>query len=345
MSSVRFGDSSRFSHEVAYLLPWKDALVPDLAHLGVPVHCLDGARGVGWLGRLRSLIRERGIDLVHGHSPYPMVGARLALHGRCHLVYTEHNVWSRYHRATYWANLLTYSRNEHVFAVSEHVRLSANLPGALRFLRMPPIETLHHGPDPVALSAVSPEGVREELGLPDGVLVVGTVANLKAHKGLDHLLRAAVDVRRAIPDVRFVVVGQGPLQHELREQARELGLNGTVVFTGYREDAPRVAAAFDVFVLSSLYEGLSIALVEAMALGKPAVVTAVGGLPEVVVDGEHGLVVPPGNPSSLAEGILSLLRDAERRARLGDAARRRVADFDIRKAVRRIEEVYEEILR
>jgi glycosyltransferase involved in cell wall biosynthesis len=345
VSSVRHADATRFIYEVAYLLPWKAALVSDLEAAGVTVHCLDGARGGAWIRRLRSLVRERGFEIVHGHSPYPMVGARLALRGRSHLVYTEHNLWSRYHPATFWSNLLTYSMNEHVFAVSDSVRISARYPAPLRFLRMPPVETLYHGPDPAALAAAdASEDIRASLGVRYGVPLVGTVANLKAHKGYPHLLHAAQYVRQAVPEARFVLVGQGPMEAELRHQAQELGLDGTVIFAGYREDALSVIKTFDVFVLPSLFEGLSIALMEAMALGKPSVVTRVGGLPEVVTHEEHGLVVPPADPRALAQAIVALLRDKSWRTRLGSAARVRAMDFDIRQAVRRVEDVYEELL-
>jgi glycosyltransferase involved in cell wall biosynthesis len=117
-----------------------------------------------------------------------------------------------------------------------------------------------------------------------------------------------------------------------------------VVFTGFREDVSRLLAAIDLFVLSSLHEGLSIALMEAMALGKPPVVTWVGGLPELVRDKEEGLLVPPADPAALAAGIDRLLQDAALRDRLGRTARRRAAEFDIRAAVRRMEEVYAELL-
>lgn len=345
VGAARYADGSRFRYEVAYLLPWKRALVNEVEALGVPVHCLEGARGVAWAGRLRRLVRGRGIDLVHAHSPYPAILARLVLPRRIPIVYTEHNVWSRYRLPTYWGNALTYPRNDRVFAVADHVRRSVRYPPGLRFLRMPPVETLYHGLDPALLSGgASPDGVREDLGIPERVPVVGTVANLKAHKGHRHLLEAAARVRMAVPEARFVLVGQGPMEDELRRRARELGLDGNVVFAGYREDALRVAAAFDLFVLPSTHEGLPIALVEAMALGKPAVVTAVGGVPEVVEDGAHGLVVPPGDPGALARAIVTLLRDARLRERLGAGARRRAADFDIRRAVRRMEQVYEELL-
>jgi glycosyltransferase involved in cell wall biosynthesis len=126
--------------------------------------------------------------------------------------------------------------------------------------------------------------------------------------------------------------------------AETSGLNGTIVFAGFREDALRVASAFDVFALASTYEGLSIALLETMALGKPAVVTRVGGLPEVVDDGVTGLLVPSGSPESLAGAIVRLLKDPGLRDRLGEAGRVRAETFDIRLAVRRTEEVYGELL-
>jgi glycosyltransferase involved in cell wall biosynthesis len=261
------------------------------------------------------------------------------------IVYTEHNLWERYHRATYWGNLLTYPRNDHVFAVSNHVRDSVVYPKPFSILSMPAIETLYHGPDPEDLAAVSrqPVDAREELGIPKDAPVVGTVANLKPHKGHEQLLRAAVEVRRSVPDARFVLVGQGPIERRLRDRTRVLGIEDAVIFTGYREDALQVMQMFDVFVLSSVQEGLAIALIEAMALGKPAVVTRVGGLPEVVEDGEEGFVVPPSDPRALARAIIAVLQDRALSDSFSVAARRRADTFKIENAVRRIEDVYAEL--
>lgn len=345
VSAAPYLDTTSFQYEVAYLLPRKDALVDRLETFRLPVHCLDGARGPGWMRRLRAVVREHEIDLVHSHSPFVGVGARMALRGK-RLVHTEHNVWERLQRATYWGNLLTFFRNDHVFAVSEQVRASIRYPRILRFLRMPPVETLHHGLDPEAVASWQfRDEVREEFGLPGEAPVVGTVGNLTPKKQHRDLLDAAVKVRSEFPDLRVVLVGLGPLESALREQARRLGLGSTVIFAGFRDDVPRVVSAFDVFVLSSVHEGLPISMLEAMALGKPVVVTEVGGIREVVEHGKEGLIVPTGNPAALAEGILTLLRDASMRERFGEAGRRRAADFDIRSTVRRIEEVYEELLR
>lgn len=339
-------DRTRFDYEVAYLLPWKDALVKDLEDADVPARCLEGPRGVAWVGRLRRMVADERFDLVHAHSPVAAAAARLALGtGAPPIVYTEHNVWERYHRATYWTNMLTFSRNRHVFAVSDHVRDSIRYPRGLGHLRLPPLETLYHGIDQDSIARwADRDGVREELHIAPDDLVVGTVANFKSHKRLDQLLRTFALVRRGLPDVRFVLVGQGPLEGRLRHLAHALGLDDRVVFTGFREDAPRVCSTFDVFAVSSEHEGLSIALIEALALGKPAVVTDVGGLSEVIEDGRQGYIVPVGHASALAYRIVQLLQDHELRSRMGAEGRERARVFDIRNSVRRMEQVYREIL-
>jgi glycosyltransferase involved in cell wall biosynthesis len=344
-SGAPYLDTEQFRYRFAYLLPWKDSLVAELEAGGLPVDCLDGAKGLGWVGRLRGLVRREGIDLVHAHFLLAVSAPRAALGRRPRIVYTEHNVWSRYHPATYAANLATFPRNDHVFAVSDEVRASVRYPGPLRSLPMPPVETLHHGLDQAAVAGWGgPDGVRAELGIPEDAPVVGNVANFKAAKDHPTLLAAAARVRERVPEVRFVLIGQGPLEPETRRLAAELGLEGTVVFTGFRTDAHRLLAALDVFTLSSTYEGLPIALIEAMALGRPAVVTRVGGVPEVLGDGAQGLLVPPRDPAALADGLLRLLGDPGLRDRMGAPARARAADFDIRKAVRRMEQVYAGLL-
>jgi glycosyltransferase involved in cell wall biosynthesis len=339
-------DTARFEYRAAYLLPWKDSLVKDLEEAGVRTVCLGNPPRVAWPARLRRLITQERIDLVHAHSPVPASVARLLLPRRgVKMVYTEHNVWERYHPLTRSANALTFPLNDHVFAVSDHVRDSVRYPSALARLRMPVVETLYHGIDPNSVDVwTTRNGVREELGIKEGAPVVGTVANFKPHKRLDILLRAAGVVRRNIPDVRFVFVGKGPTETEVHQMARSLHLDETVVFSGFREDAPRVVTSFDVFVLSSEFEGLSIAAVEALALGKPVVVTSVGGLPEVVRDDVEGFVVPPGDHRALAERIIQLLRDPMLRARMGAAGCIRAEAFDIRRSVSRMESVYEELL-
>ncbi|MDQ4131030.1 MAG: glycosyltransferase, partial [Actinomycetota bacterium] len=346
-SSAPYYARDRFDYEAAYLLPDKVGLVDELVQAGVPVRCLEGARGMSWTVRLRTLVREHDIDLVHVHSPYAAIGARLALPrpGGPRIVYTEHAPWDYYKRPTYWGNLLTFHHNDHVFAVSDYVRAAIRMPSALRSLSLPPIETLYHGLDPSAVQTWgSGDGVREELGIPDDAPVVGTVANFRPQKRYDLLLHAAARVLRTVPGARFILVGQGPLEAQTRRLAHRLGLEASVVFAGYRDDVPRVARTFDVFVLASGYEGLSIALIEAMMLSRPCVVTRVGGVSEVVEHGRNALVANPDDPVDLAACVTTLLRDRALAARLGAEARLRAADFQIPNAVRRQEQVYGELL-
>jgi glycosyltransferase involved in cell wall biosynthesis len=148
-----------------------------------------------------------------------------------------------------------------------------------------------------------------------------------------------------VPAARFVVFGRGEDHAPLRTLTAHLGIGDRVRFAGFRPYEQRFYPALDVSVLTSLTEGLSIALLESMNHGLPVVVTRVGGNPEVVLDGETGFLVPPRDPAGFAERVVALLRNPELRARMGRAARRRVAErFDVKEAARRYLEVYEEVL-
>jgi glycosyltransferase involved in cell wall biosynthesis len=165
--------------------------------------------------------------------------------------------------------------------------------------------------------------------LPREGRVVGTVGRLVEQKGLRQLVEAAPLVLEHHSDVRFVVVGDGPLRAELEAAAGDRFL-----FTGWREDVPELLASFDVYALPSLYEGLVYAVIEAQAAGVPVVATPVGGVRENVVDGETGVLCRPGDAESLAAGINRLLDDPGEARRLADAARRRVFErYDVRRMV------------
>jgi glycosyltransferase involved in cell wall biosynthesis len=155
------------------------------------------------------------------------------------------------------------------------------------------------------------------------------------------MLRALRLLHRTRPGVRLVVVGTGPLEQHLRQEARELGLAESVLFLGMRDDVPDLLPGFDVFGLTSRFEGLPIALLEALAAGLPAVATTVGGVPEVITDGREGLLVPPGSPEAFALAVQQILDDDVLSAGMSKAAQDRSAAFDVRHAVRRIEQIYE----
>ena len=186
---------------------------------------------------------------------------------------------------------------------------------------------------------------RERLGLPAreaGVSVVGTVGRLEVRKGTDVLLRAAAELKKkGLSDVRVVVVGDGPLRDELPALAARLGIADRVHMLGDRSDVHEVLGALDVFILPSRTEGMSNALLEAMATALPVVATAVGGNPEVVAAETTGVLVPSDNPTAMAEAIARLLASPATAARLGAAARVHVEErYSAPAMVRRLETVY-----
>ncbi|MEO1057642.1 MAG: GNAT family N-acetyltransferase [Actinomycetota bacterium] len=203
-------------------------------------------------------------------------------------------------------------------------------------------ETLQHGIDvaSVAAAAAHRGRIRNELGIGSDELVVGTVANFRPQKDYPNLLQAArLLADRDVP-VRLVAVGQGPQESETCELRNELGLQERVILTGFRNDATSVMGACDVFTLASRWEGLPVALMEALALGLPVVATDVGGVGEELVDGKTALLVPPSDAASLAHAIERVVTAPELREALARAASERAVDFDVVSAVARIEAAY-----
>jgi glycosyltransferase involved in cell wall biosynthesis len=155
--------------------------------------------------------------------------------------------------------------------------------------------------------------------------VITCVARLMPQKGHAYLLQAMAQVSAQVPGARLLLAGEGPLRGELEAQAERLGLNGRASFLGLvpRAQLPDLLARTDVVVLASHWEGLPVALIEAMSAGKPIVASRVGGNPELVADGDNGLIVPPADADQLAEALIRLARDAGLRERMGRASRQR----------------------
>jgi glycosyltransferase involved in cell wall biosynthesis len=239
----------------------------------------------------------------------------------------------------YWLNRFTHPLADRVTCVSQQV---ADF--VAREVGIPSEETvvIPNGVDLHRFDRLpAKQEVRRTLGLPNDELLVGTVTRLNPVKRLDVLLRAVA----ALEGVHTVIVGDGPERRQLEAMADQLGLADRVHLVGHQQDVRPWLAALGVFVLSSDWEGMSNALLEAMAAGLPIVATAVGGVPEVVVDDATGLLVPPGDPNALAEAITRLLRDPDLRRTMGQAGRARVVQhFSIDETVRLTEELYTTLL-
>ncbi len=192
--------------------------------------------------------------------------------------------------------------------------------------------------------APSREIARRRLGIdPEALLVVGA-GRLIRIKGFQTLIRAFPEVVRAFPNARLVIAGEGPLRDGLLKEAQDLGVGADVEIRGGFEGIWPVLSASDLVVVPSLNEGMGRVLVEAMALGRAVVASAIGGIPAVVVDGETGLLVPPEDPEALAQAVGELLKNPERRARMGEAGRRRAEQFSLPVMEARLLHLYRDLL-
>ncbi len=334
-------DRLRFDYRVAYVLPWKDQLVAPLRELGIAVDCLGSDRGMGpsALRKLRALSREWRPSLVHAHLPSAGILSRFS--GRTRVVYTEHNIASSYRQPTQTVNKLTYGRNSAVIAVSEAVAESLKgYPGPTPRV-IPNGITFEVTPGEVA-------AVRDELGIrPDQKLVVH-VGNIRPHKGHENLIAATTRIVAKDPNVLVVSVGAEKHDGDLarvRHSAAAAGVSDHVRFMGRREEARAFLAAADVVANPADFEGLPLAVLEALSLSKPVVATSVGGVPTVVVDGVTGRLVPPHDPEALAEGILEALTSPAA-AQWGEAGAELVSrNHGIAQMISEYEKVYEEVLR
>jgi glycosyltransferase involved in cell wall biosynthesis len=190
---------------------------------------------------------------------------------------------------------------------------------------------------------------RKKLGLDEGEIAIGTIGHFAPLKGYDDFLQAMLLILKRVPSSRFLITGEAlypayrDYRRRLEDQAERMGLAAKVIFTGERRDPAETLAALDIFVLPSRSEGFGRANLEAMAAGLPVVSTDVGGIPEVVIDGETGLLVPPNRPRALAEAIVTLANNQTLRGKMGAAGRKRAEDFSVRKMVDGVTAVYEEI--
>jgi glycosyltransferase involved in cell wall biosynthesis len=365
-TNLKHLDRARFRSSVVTLRAFPDHWRAPIEALGVPVETLgvrtrrDLPRAVG---RLRKLLSRRGISLVHTHLWEANVVGRLA--GRVAgipVVSSIHNpdyepaVWKA-GRQVHQAKrrfFLTLDRGTaslgcvRMIAVSESVRQSAH--AHLGF----PLERIDVVENPVDLDELrrpaerDRESLLHELGLPPDALLLLNVARLSPQKGLQHAIDALPEILEAHPHAHLLSVGAQDHREwldDLRRHSAERGVAGHVHFLGPRRDIPDLLRASDLFLFPSLFEGLGLALIEAMAAGCVCVASAVGPIAEIVRDGVDGLLVPPGDDAALARAVLGAMNDARRRRMLGASARETAARrFDPGAAADRLEAIYERVL-
>ena len=319
--------------------PW----APSLEAAGVRVTSLKRAPGFqpGVSRQIARAAREHGAAVLHCHHYSPFVYGRLAaLQMRsCGVVFTEHGRLgdtppSPKRRI---ANSVLARLRGEFFAVSEDLRrhmLAEGFPARRTGV-------VHNGVAMVpAPSSTDGLAARHRLGIAPGRFVVGTVARLDPVKDLRTLIDGVQLLRRDVPSALLVIVGEGPERPHLEAACRDAALDTQVLFTGARDDARALLPAFDVFVNTSLTEGVSLTILEAMAAARPIVATRVGGTPEVL-DANAGVMIPPGATVALAELLAVLAASPDRAFALGQGARRRFEErFTIDRMARQYEAAY-----
>ncbi len=346
----------RQRHDVCLVTPSLGELTETLEHQGIPVFQIPMERTFHFHRALQfaRFLRAWRADLVHCHAF--VAGANLARLGsaiagvpivsHCH-AHPNFNSQPLI-RATQIALDNATARLGVLVAVSESVKESLAKQG------IPPdrVRVIPNGIDVQSYDrAVERDRIVRELDLPFEGAIVGYVGRLSEQKGLRELLQAATSVCAQISLAHFLIVGEdhvsgGRYCRELEQVAVRLGLDRRVRFLGYRADAARLMYALDIFVLPSWIEGMPVTILEAMAAGKPVVATPVGGVPEVVVEGETGLLVPPRDPDRLAEAITFLIKNPEIARRMGEAGRERVRQhFSEQRMIDQVMTMYEETTR
>ncbi len=335
-------DRGRF-RPVVCCLNFKGRLAEELEREGVSVHALGkkGRLDLGALVRLARLMRRERADVVHTHLWTSSFWGRLAalLAGVPVVVVTEHNI-DTWRRGWHFAADRQLARvTDHFLFVSREVEAFYQERLSLDPSRG---QVVLNGVDTAPFdAAVDTEAVRERMGLPRAAVVAGVVGRLDERKGHRYFLEALAGLAGQEPGLRGLVVGEGRERAALEERHAALGLGERARMIGYWPDLAEALAAIDVFVLPSLMEGHPLAVLEAMAAGKPVVATKVGGNPEAVEDGVTGLLVPPRDPGALGRAIAALARDPERARLMGREGRRRVEErFSLAAARRANEEVY-----
>lgn len=267
--------------------------------------------------RLSRIIKQLKPDVLHAHDPHGVAMAALALSMSTQLAKPPLVASRRvdFHLRRSSLSRWKYRQVDCFVCASDAIRQMLVADG------VPEVRTVvvHEGVDLGHIAAAPVASLHQDLWLPHGAPVVGNVAALVPHKGQRHLIEAATLVLPQVPDARFVIAGEGELRPALERQIREHRLEKHVLLAGFRPDVLSLHKTFDVFVMSSLTEGLGTSVIDAMACGKPVVATTAGGLPELVLDGETGFLVAPRDHEAMARAITLLLKDEGLRRRMGEA--------------------------
>jgi glycosyltransferase involved in cell wall biosynthesis len=320
-----------------------EMLFPDVPEFPLTSFC--NANAVKQLARLRRLMAREKIDILHAHDFYSsFIGAAAARLAGVRVIASQRHLKLSDRRVHEVGTRMIHRLAHRVLVNSQAIRDRIIEQGSA-----PPrkINVIRNGVLGASASrAQAQDEIRSELGINADAKLIGMVARMQPVKGHRFFIDAAANVLREQTNAHFVLVGDGPLRSEILDQVERLGIADRVHLLGDRADVAQLVSGFDLLVLASLHEGSPNAVMEAMAAGVPVVATAVGGTKELITDGETGYLAPPADPAALADRIVFALNDADNRAELTSAARRRInTDYGMDRMVGSVERLYDELMK
>jgi L-malate glycosyltransferase len=341
--SYTYASHDQFDYSYAYFLKGKDDLVYLLKENGAQVHSFEAGGNREILLSAFSLAKyckSNNIDIIHAHLPIAGVVARIAGRiAKIPVVYTEHNLMERYHPITRFLNKATFAMQAHVVSVSRDVEQSIRKHTNTKVL----VSTVLNGIDTLQFKRDWPGGdeLRKEYNIPVDASVIGFVAVFREQKQLPIWLTVASTILKSHPETYFLLVGAGPLSEEIENLRDTLGLTNRLILPGLKENVRKHLSAMDIFFMSSKFEGLPLALLEAMACECAIVATKVGGVPEVIESGVSGLLVSDQSQQEMVDALSFYLTNRDEIKKHGVAARKRVVDgFSVQRMVKELEGIY-----
>ncbi len=341
--TLKIHDQEKFDFHYIYFLPWKNQMVNSIESAGGKVTCISASNNIKLIKEYPKVIKyciNNNINIIHCHLPWAgFLGRVVHYKTKIPTVYTEHNMQERYHFITKLINKLTFNFQSLALGVSEDVTKSINTNINPKI----PVNTLLNGANTETFRRNSAEGklIRKKFGIPLDAFVIGNVAVFRFQKRLVEWLHVFKELSNTNPEVYGIIVGAGPLENEIKEEVIKLKLEKKVFFPGLQTEVKPYFSAMDVFMMSSSFEGLPIALLEAMSMECAIVSTDAGGIKEVIRDGIDGLICDVKEYRELAPLCQSLLEDKALLNKFQNSARKRVVEaFSLKEMIKKLESLY-----
>jgi glycosyltransferase involved in cell wall biosynthesis len=341
-------DRSSFEFHYIYFLPWKNQMVEGLEKAGGTVHNFPAKNNLVIMLQARKIanyIRKHKIELVHCHLPWAgFVGRIVHKMTGIPVIYSEHNKQERYHAITKTINKLTFNWQNKVIAVSADVAESIQTHIHPKI----PVQTILNGVDTTHFQRKPDEGIalRKELGIEPSAIIIGTIAVFRFQKRLKEWIDVFKLLEAKNPGIRGIIVGDGILNEEIRAYLKEQGMEGKILMPGLKTNVIPWFSAMDIFMMTSSFEGLPIALLEAMSMECVVVCTDAGGIKELIRNQQDGFLVPVDQWKDIILPLEMLISDPGLMKNYAAQARQRVVEsFSMKAMVQQTEAVYFSIIK